>query len=73
MSKYSEEWLEREFIGYGLEQPNPNWPGGAKICVSFVVQYYMGAVSFESRLPDRVWSNAESQGTECTGRRRDML
>ncbi|EON99091.1 putative polysaccharide deacetylase family protein [Phaeoacremonium minimum UCRPA7] len=43
--KYTEEWLEREFVGYGMEQPNPEWPGGAKVCVSFVVQYYMGAVS----------------------------
>lgn len=45
VDKYTEEWLEREFIGYGMEQPNPEWPGGAKVCVSFVVQYYMGAVS----------------------------
>ncbi|KAK5710047.1 hypothetical protein LTR17_019209 [Elasticomyces elasticus] len=41
--KYTEEWLEREFVGYGMEPPNPMWPGGAKVCVSFIVQYYMGA------------------------------
>ncbi|ORY32009.1 hypothetical protein BCR39DRAFT_525190 [Naematelia encephala] len=41
--KYQEEWLEREFIGYGFDMPDPKWPGGAKVCVSFVVQYYMGA------------------------------
>lgn len=45
VDKYSEEWLEREFVGYGMDMPNPEWPGGAKVCVSFVVQYYMGAVS----------------------------
>lgn len=43
--EYEEEFIEREFIGYGLKQPDPQWPGGAKICVSFVVQYNMGAVS----------------------------
>ncbi|WVW79353.1 hypothetical protein I302_101321 [Kwoniella bestiolae CBS 10118] len=41
--RYTEEWLEREFVGYGFDQPDPQWPGGGKICVSFVVQYYMGA------------------------------
>ena len=45
MSKYQAEWLEREFEGYGLHTPDPQWPGGAKVCVSFVVQYNMGAVS----------------------------
>ena len=46
MGKYDEEWLEREFIGYGMDRmPDPQWPGGAKACVSLVVQYYMGAVS----------------------------
>ncbi|THV02633.1 hypothetical protein K435DRAFT_652894 [Dendrothele bispora CBS 962.96] len=23
-------------IGYGMNQPDPQWPGGAKIAVSFV-------------------------------------
>ncbi|EME38215.1 carbohydrate esterase family 4 protein [Dothistroma septosporum NZE10] len=41
--KYAEEWLEREFVGYGMEPPNPQWPNDSKVCVSFVVQYYMGA------------------------------
>ncbi|KAH8883383.1 glycoside hydrolase/deacetylase [Thozetella sp. PMI_491] len=45
VDKYTEEWLEREFVGYGMEPPNPEWPNGAKVCVSFVVQYYMGAES----------------------------
>jgi hypothetical protein len=42
--KYQEQWLEREFVGYGFNQPDPKWPGGAKIAVSFVVQFNMGAV-----------------------------
>ncbi|WRT69067.1 uncharacterized protein IL334_006050 [Kwoniella shivajii] len=43
VDKYTEEWLEREFVGYGFDQPDPQWPGDAKVCVSFVVQYNMGA------------------------------
>ena len=44
MDKYADEFLEREFVGYGMNPPNPEWPGKAKVCVSFVMQYYMGAV-----------------------------
>lgn len=43
--KYSESWLEREFIGYGYDMVDPKWPRGAKICVSFIVQFNTGAVS----------------------------
>jgi hypothetical protein len=45
IDKYQEQWLEREFVGYGFDQPDPKWPGRAKIAVSFVIQYNMGAVS----------------------------
>jgi len=45
MDKYTEAWPEREFVGYGMDMPDPQWPHGAKVCVSFIVQYYMGAVS----------------------------
>jgi hypothetical protein len=52
--KYSESWLEREFIGYGYDMINPQWPGGAKICVSFIVQFNTGAVStLEVQADDR--------------------
>ncbi|WVQ83402.1 hypothetical protein IAT38_005543 [Cryptococcus sp. DSM 104549] len=49
MSKYEETFLEREFLGYGFNTPDPKWPGGAKICVSFVIQYTMGA---EESIPE---------------------
>lgn len=26
-----------------MDPPNPTWPGGANIAVSFVINYYMGA------------------------------
>lgn len=52
IDKYQEDWLQREFVGYGMNPPNPEWPGNAKVCVSFIVQYYMGAVS--PRCPTRL-------------------
>ena len=32
----------RDMIGYGANPPDPNWPGGAKIAVQFVVNYEEG-------------------------------
>jgi hypothetical protein len=40
---YSDFTLEREFIGYGYDTPDPKWPNGAKVAVSFIVQYNVGA------------------------------
>ena len=36
-------FLQREFIGYGYNTPDPQWPGGAKIAISIVVNYNMGS------------------------------
>jgi putative urate catabolism protein len=33
----------RDMIGYGENPPNPNWPGGARIAVQFVLNYEEGA------------------------------
>jgi len=33
----------RDHIGYGRSPPNPRWPNGAKIAVSFVINYEEGA------------------------------
>lgn len=33
----------RDFIGYGRQPPNASWPNGAKIAVSFVINYEEGA------------------------------
>ncbi|GAA6000181.1 uncharacterized protein JCM10292_004023 [Rhodotorula paludigena] len=35
--------IDREFIGYGLNKPDPQWPGGAKVAVSFVFNLPYGA------------------------------
>lgn len=32
----------RDMIGYGRNPPDPNWPGGARIAVQFVVNYEEG-------------------------------
>ncbi|GFZ42973.1 hypothetical protein JCM24511_00691 [Saitozyma sp. JCM 24511] len=59
--KYQEQWLEREFVGYGFNQPDPKWPGGAKIAVSFVVQFNMGAVSLMRRIEGARTDKAPTQ------------
>jgi putative urate catabolism protein len=32
----------RDLIGYGRDPPDPRWPGGARVCVQFVVNYEEG-------------------------------
>jgi putative urate catabolism protein len=34
---------ERDFVGYGASPPDPNWPGGARLALSFVLNYEEGA------------------------------
>ncbi|TIV52047.1 MAG: chitin deacetylase, partial [Mesorhizobium sp.] len=33
----------RDFIGYGEQPPQPEWPGGAKLALNIVVNYEEGA------------------------------
>jgi len=35
--------LERDLIGYGANPPNPNWPGGARLALNFVLNYEEGS------------------------------
>jgi len=35
--------LPRDLVGYGANPPDPQWPGGARIAVQFVVNYEEGA------------------------------
>jgi hypothetical protein len=35
--------MARDFLGYGASPPNPNWPGGARVAVSFVLNIEEGA------------------------------
>jgi hypothetical protein len=33
----------RDFEGYKGQPPDPKWPGNAKICVNFILNYEEGA------------------------------
>lgn len=35
--------LVRDFTGYGGQPPDPRWPGGARVAVSFVINFEEGA------------------------------
>jgi len=35
--------LERDFVGYGQTPPDPQWPGGARLAVNFVINYEEGS------------------------------
>ncbi|SDB59802.1 allantoinase PuuE [Belnapia rosea] len=35
--------VRRDFIGYGANPPDPQWPGGAKLAVNFVINYEEGS------------------------------
>lgn len=35
--------IERDFIGYGANPPNPDWPNGARIALNFVLNYEEGS------------------------------
>ena len=40
--------VRRDFVGYGANPPDPQWPGGAKLAVNFVMNYEEGSEpSFE--------------------------
>jgi peptidoglycan/xylan/chitin deacetylase (PgdA/CDA1 family) len=35
--------VRRDFIGYGANPPDPQWPGGARLAVNFVMNYEEGS------------------------------
>lgn len=41
----------RDLVGYGRHPPNAQWPGGAKIAVSFVINYEEASLSIRSAIP----------------------
>ena len=49
--------LERDFVGYGANPPDPQWPGNARLAVNFVVNYEEGS---EYSVPD---GDGRSEGT----------
>ena len=32
----------RDFVGYGANPPDPEWPGGARLSLNFVLNYEEG-------------------------------
>src|SRR6266567_745604 len=34
---------DRDLIGYGANPPDPQWPGGARLAVNFVINYEEGS------------------------------
>ncbi|MFT4128033.1 MAG: allantoinase PuuE [Gordonia sp. (in: high G+C Gram-positive bacteria)] len=43
LADYRSENYPRDMIGYGKTPPDPQWPGGAKIAVQFVLNYEEGS------------------------------
>ncbi|KZO95454.1 carbohydrate esterase family 4 protein [Calocera viscosa TUFC12733] len=44
-TKNSTEYTPRDLVGYGGTTPDPQWPGGAKIAISLVLNYEEGSES----------------------------
>ena len=34
--------MDRDFVGYGRQRPQADWPGGARVAVQFVLNYEEG-------------------------------
>ena len=65
--------VTRDFIGYGANPPDPQWPGDAKLSVNFVINYEEGSEpSFE--LGDGVTENGltEAHGLNQVKSGRDL-
>ena len=43
LADYRSEKYPRDMIGYGATPPDPQWPGGAKLALSFVLNYEEGS------------------------------
>ncbi|AZG44054.1 allantoinase PuuE [Gordonia insulae] len=43
LADYRSERYPRDMVGYGATTPDPQWPGGAKIAVQFVLNYEEGS------------------------------
>lgn len=56
-------WPPRELVGYGANPPDPNWPGGARLALQFVLNIEEGA---EAHILDGD-SHAESLNSDMTG------
>ena len=58
---------DRDFIGYGADPPDPQWPGGARIAVNINLNFEGGG---ERSIPE---GDAESEGALNDIGQRGML
>ena len=35
--------VQRDYVGYGANPPDPKWPGGARLALNFVMNYEEGS------------------------------
>lgn len=69
------ETHERDLVGYGGKPVHPEWPGDARVAVSFVINYEEGGEysipsgdeNSETYLAEVVWGNALPQGFRFLG------
>lgn len=65
--------VQRDFIGYGANPPDPKWPGGAKLAVNFVMNYEEGSEpSVQDGEPLSEIGHTESHGTTPMRSGRDL-
>jgi len=65
--------VERDLVGYGPTPPNPQWPGGARVAVNFVLNYEEGSEYAVIDGDDRCELGlAETQGGRVVAGQRDM-
>ena len=61
----------RDFVGYGRNRPDPQWPGGAHVAVNFVINYEEGG---EYAVPDgdSASETGLTEGSTAAVRGRDL-
>lgn len=64
---------KRDFIGYGNQPPDPQWPGGARLALNFVMNYEEGSEpSFDDGENFSETGLSEAHGLNQMGHGRDL-
>jgi len=64
---------KRDFIGYGSQPPDPQWPGGARLALNFVMNYEEGSEpSFDDGENFSETGLSEAHGLNQMGNGRDL-
>ncbi len=62
---------QRDFVGYGEHPPNPQWPGGARLAVNFVINFEEGSepsIEHGEESSESALSDAHGLGQSSAGR-----